>query len=80
MIVSGPVNHRQGLDSVSHVGSSLGQLRIEPRLGQGGMGEVYLGYDSRLERRVAVKTDPAREAAEPPAERGGAFSSKPPEL
>jgi serine/threonine protein kinase len=56
VIISGPVNHRQDLDSVSYVGSSIGNIRIESRLGQVGMGEVYLGYDSRLERRVAVKT------------------------
>lgn len=41
---------------MSYVGSSIGNIRIESRLGQGGMGEVYLGYDPRLERRVAVKT------------------------
>ncbi|HSS79164.1 MAG TPA: protein kinase [Thermoanaerobaculia bacterium] len=41
---------------MSYVGSTIGNIRIESRLGQGGMGEVYLGYDTRLERRVAVKT------------------------
>jgi len=41
---------------VSYVGSSIGSIRIESRLGLGGMGEVYLGFDPRLERRVAVKT------------------------
>jgi hypothetical protein len=56
VIRSGPVNRSQEWDSVSYVGSSIGNIRIESRLGQGGMGEVYLGYDSRLERRVAVKT------------------------
>ncbi|MFY9820432.1 MAG: serine/threonine-protein kinase [Thermoanaerobaculia bacterium] len=56
VIRSGPVSHRLESDSVSYVGSSIGQIRIESRLGQGGMGEVYLGYDPRLERRVAVKT------------------------
>jgi tetratricopeptide (TPR) repeat protein len=43
-------------DSVSYVGASIGSIRIESRLGIGGMGEVYLGFDPRLERRVAVKT------------------------
>jgi len=42
--------------SVSYVGASIGSIRIESRLGIGGMGEVYLGFDPRLERRVAVKT------------------------
>jgi serine/threonine protein kinase len=41
---------------VSYVGASIGSIRIESRLGIGGMGEVYLGFDPRLERRVAVKT------------------------
>jgi serine/threonine protein kinase len=41
---------------VSFVGSTIGNIHIESRLGTGGMGEVYLGYDPRLERRVAVKT------------------------
>jgi serine/threonine-protein kinase len=33
----------------------IGPYRIERRLGQGGMGEVFLAWDDRLERRVAVK-------------------------
>lgn len=33
----------------------LGAYRVEGRLGQGGMGEVFVGYDDRLDRRVALK-------------------------
>lgn len=41
---------------MSFVGSTIGNIRIEKPLGTGGMGEVYLGFDQRLHRRVAVKT------------------------
>ena len=40
--------------------STLGRFQILRLLGQGGMGSVYLAYDSRLDRRVAVKTMRAR--------------------
>ncbi len=36
-------------------GAQLGPYRIISLLGAGGMGEVYLATDTRLERRVAVK-------------------------
>ncbi len=41
---------------MSLVGTTLGNIRIEAPLGMGGMGEVYLGFHLKLERRVAVKT------------------------
>ena len=37
----------------------LGHFRISARIGAGGMGDVYLGYDESLNRRVAIKVLPA---------------------
>lgn len=37
------------------IGGTLGGYRITGRIGRGGMGEVYEGFDETLQRRVAVK-------------------------
>lgn len=47
----------QGFDDGWPAGMQLGAYRIERRLGQGGMGEVYLAQraDGEFEQRVAIK-------------------------
>src|SRR5213594_1518281 len=44
-------------------GARLGRYEIKSQLGAGGMGEVYLAQDTKLDRRVALKILPAELAA-----------------
>src|SRR5712691_4225424 len=45
-------------------GTILGRYEIRSQLGVGGMGEVYLAQDTKLERTVALKILPAEVAAD----------------
>ena len=47
------------------IGTSLGPYKIIEQIGAGGMGEVYLGEDTRLGRKVAIKVLPAEFASDP---------------
>src|SRR5213594_2684901 len=44
-------------------GARLGRYEIKSQLGAGGMGEVYLAQETKLDRRVALKILPADLAA-----------------
>jgi serine/threonine protein kinase len=46
-------------------GSKLGRYEIRSKIGEGGMGEVYLAYDTELDRPVAIKFLSAEVAADP---------------
>ena len=60
-----PQGNQQG-ERLSYVGSNVGTYPhgIAARV-KGGMGEVFLGYDPRLDRRVAVKTIRAEKRLSP---------------
>src|SRR5580765_4532954 len=55
----------------SLTGKTLGDYRIESPLGSGGMGEVYLAHDLKLNRKVALKILPRNFVAD--AERADRF-------
>ncbi|MBX3357461.1 MAG: serine/threonine-protein kinase [Phycisphaeraceae bacterium] len=45
--------------------AAIGPFKIERELGRGGMGEVHLARDTRLDRQVAIKALPAHLAQDP---------------
>jgi len=49
------------------VAEQIAHYRIIEKLGTGGMGEVFLAQDTKLERRVAIKFLPARSLDDPHA-------------
>src|SRR5919199_484303 len=45
--------------------SSIGHYQLGPKIGEGGMGEVYVATDTKLGRDVAVKVIPEALARDP---------------
>ena len=52
---------------MSYSGKSIGHIRIVNLIGRGGMGEVYEGFDTTLERKVAVKAIGSKTREDPKA-------------
>ena len=65
-----------GNDLEGHIGREFGPYRIIERLGAGGMGEVYLAQDTRLNRLVALKLLPAYFASDDARLRHGRIDRK----
>jgi len=49
----------KALSTPINAGTRFGRYKIRYQIGEGGMGEVYLAEDTRLQRRVALKLLPA---------------------
>ena len=45
-------------------GTKLGRYEIRSKLGEGGMGEIYLAEDTKLDRKVAIKFLPPETSAD----------------
>ncbi|MGZ8842080.1 MAG: hypothetical protein ACXW18_00330 [Pyrinomonadaceae bacterium] len=58
-----PQTHKKNVFMEIVPGTQLGRYEIRSKIGEGGMGEVYLAEDAQLRRRVALKILPTDLAA-----------------
>ena len=61
--MAAPGNLKHPERSMLSPGRRLGRYEVRSKIGEGGMGEVYLAEDTQLRRRVALKILPAEVAA-----------------
>jgi eukaryotic-like serine/threonine-protein kinase len=65
--VTGPLETqtKQRSTGAALIGRTLGSYEVLSVLGSGGMGEVYLARDTRLDRKVAIKLLPEQQCVDP---------------
>src|SRR6266540_2847824 len=60
-----PSSTKPPTPSESLIGHKIGNYEILALIGAGGMGEVYLARDARLDRQIALKILPAQFTQDP---------------